>query len=83
MKEEFANDFRKAGTVGLKFIDIRDTSGRQSSFTVHEDTVTVLGGLPHNTEFSFNEFRKLARNIDKALDPTDERARLNGGERLE
>lgn len=70
------------GESEMKFIDIRDTSGRQSSFTVHEDTVTVLGVLPHNTEFSFNEFRKLARNIDKALDPTDERAILNRGEAI-
>lgn len=61
----------------MKFIDIRDTSGRQSGFTVHEDTVTVRGVLKHGTEFTMDEFRQLAKNINKALDPTDEHAKLN------
>jgi hypothetical protein len=61
----------------MRFINICDTSGQVSGFTVHEDTVTVRGVLEHGAEFTMNEFRQLARNIDKALDPTDEHVKLN------
>ena len=61
----------------MKHIDIRDINGRQSGFTVHEDTVTVRGVLEHGAEFTMNEFRKLAENINKALDPTGEHDKLN------
>ncbi len=48
---------------GLQFIDIRDTSGRQSGFNVLDGKVTVRGVLRHGAEFTCAEFLELAKQI--------------------
>lgn len=53
--------------MGIKYIDLRDRTGRQSSIglvdgggTFHEG-VLIVGVLAHWTEFSFDEFDRFAR----------------------
>jgi hypothetical protein len=64
---------RKPQPRYVGFIDIRDTSGRQSGFNVHPDEglVTVRGALEHNAEFTVDEFRLLAKQIETILDTSD------------
>ncbi len=67
----------------MKEIDIRDTKGRQSGFTVYEgqDRAVVRGVLEHGTEFTKGEMMRLAYQIattcGNTFDTDEERAKLN------
>ncbi len=51
----------------IKFIDLRDTTGRQSSIGLVDGKgaspagVEIVGVLPHMTAFTFEEFDRFAR----------------------
>ncbi len=58
----------------LKFLDLRDTTGRASSVAIVDGTgsgivaVRIVGVLPHGAEFTLGEFDRFARSYLEARD---------------
>ncbi len=65
------------GECKVRFIDIRDTSGRQSGFTLMDGKVYVRGVLENGAEFTETEFRLLGKQIEKMLDTPMKHGKLN------
>ncbi len=62
----------------LKFLDLRDTTGRLSSVAIVDGTgsglvaVRIVGVLPHGAEFTLEEFDRFARAYLEARDAMPE-----------
>lgn len=58
--------------MGIKFVSLRDETGRQSSVGIYDgegsssEGVQIIGNLPHCTSFTLEEFDRFAFNYLEA-----------------